>query len=59
MTEWKQFVHPISRTCQNHAPASDLRRLKFYNPETIRWAGFTYYSIGRPTQSKDELHDEG
>jgi len=48
-TEWKQFVHP---------DFADMRRLmrqpvifdgrNLYNPATLRAAGFTYYSIGRP-----------
>jgi UDPglucose 6-dehydrogenase len=48
-TEWKQFVHP---------DFEDMRRLmrqpvifdgrNIYNPQRIRAAGFTYYSIGRP-----------
>jgi len=53
-TEWKQFVHP---------DFEEMRRLmrrpvvfygrNIYNLEQMRAAGFTYYSIGRPTVQAD------
>jgi len=49
MTEWKQFVHP------DFEEMGKLMRQKvifdgrnIYNPQRMREAGFTYYSIGRP-----------
>jgi UDPglucose 6-dehydrogenase len=49
MTEWKQFVHPdfedLSKLMRQRV-IFDGRNL--YNPKSIRQAGFTYYSIGRP-----------
>jgi UDPglucose 6-dehydrogenase len=48
-TEWKQFVHPDfeeMRRVMRRPVIFDGRNL--YNPERLRAAGFTYYSIGRP-----------
>jgi UDPglucose 6-dehydrogenase len=48
-TEWKQFVHPDfgeMRRVMRHPVIFDGRNI--YNPERMRAAGFTYYSIGRP-----------
>jgi len=49
MTEWKQFVHP------DFEEMGKLMRQKvifdgrnIYNPQRMREADFTYYSIGRP-----------
>ncbi len=49
MTEWKQFVHP------DFEEMGKLMRQKIifdgrniYNPQRMREAGFTYYSIGGP-----------
>jgi UDPglucose 6-dehydrogenase len=49
MTEWKQFVHP------DFEEMGKLMRQKIifdgrniYDPQRMREAGFTYYSIGRP-----------
>jgi UDPglucose 6-dehydrogenase len=48
-TEWKQFVHPdfdeMKRLMRRPA-IFDGRNI--YNPDRIREAGFTYFSIGRP-----------
>ncbi|MGA2058858.1 MAG: UDP-glucose/GDP-mannose dehydrogenase family protein [Thermoguttaceae bacterium] len=50
MTEWKQFVHP------DFEEMGKLMRQKvifdgrnIYNPQRMREAGYTYYSIGRPS----------
>lgn len=51
-TEWKQFVHPdfdALRQRMRQAVIFDGRNL--YNPQRLRQAGFTYYSIGRPAVS--------
>lgn len=48
-TEWKQFVHPDfeeMRRVMRQPVIFDGRNL--YNPQRMRAAGFTYYSIGRP-----------
>jgi UDPglucose 6-dehydrogenase len=48
-TEWKQFVHPDfeeMRRVMRRPAIFDGRNI--YNPERMRAAGFTYYSIGRP-----------
>jgi UDPglucose 6-dehydrogenase len=48
-TEWKQFVHPDfdeMRRQMRQPVIFDGRNL--YNPEHMRAAGFSYYSIGRP-----------
>ena len=48
-TEWKQFVHPDfeeMRRVMRQPVIFDGRNL--YNPQRMRVAGFTYYSIGRP-----------
>ncbi len=48
-TEWKQFVHPDfeeMRHAMRQPVIFDGRNL--YNPQRMRVAGFTYYSIGRP-----------
>jgi UDPglucose 6-dehydrogenase len=48
-TEWKQFVHPDfeeMRRVMRQPVIFDGRNV--YNPERMREAGFTYYSIGRP-----------
>jgi len=48
-TEWKQFVHPDfeeMRRVMRQPTIFDGRNL--YNPQRMRVAGFTYYSIGRP-----------
>jgi UDPglucose 6-dehydrogenase len=47
-TEWKQFVHPDfeeMRRLMRQAVVFDGRNI--YNPQRMRAAGFTYYSIGR------------
>lgn len=49
-TEWKQFVHPDfdeMRRVMRQPVIFDGRNI--YNPQRMRAAGFTYYSIGRPT----------
>lgn len=49
-TEWKQFVHPDfdqMRRQMRQPVVFDGRNL--YNPQRMQEAGFTYYSIGRPT----------
>ena len=48
-TEWKQFVHPDfeeMRRLMRRPVVFDGRNI--YNPQRMRAAGFTYYSIGRP-----------
>lgn len=48
-TEWKQFVHPDfeeMRRRMRQPVIFDGRNL--YNPRSMRAAGFSYYSIGRP-----------
>jgi UDPglucose 6-dehydrogenase len=48
-TEWKQFGHPDfdeMRRVMRHPVVFDGRNI--YNPQRMRAAGFTYYSIGRP-----------
>jgi UDPglucose 6-dehydrogenase len=48
-TEWKQFVHPDfeeMRRLMRQPVLFDGRNI--YNPQQMRAAGFTYYSIGRP-----------
>lgn len=48
-TEWKHFVHPDfeeMRRLMRQPVVFDGRNL--YNPQRMREAGFTYYSIGRP-----------
>lgn len=48
-TEWKQFVHPDfeeMRRLMRRPVIFDGRNI--YNPQRMREAGFTYYSIGRP-----------
>ncbi len=50
MTEWKHFVHPDfdqMRQLMRRPVIFDGRNL--YNPQRLKEAGFTYYSIGRPT----------
>ena len=50
MTEWKQFVHPDfdrMRRLMRQPVIFDGRNL--YDLEHMKDAGFTYYSIGRPT----------
>jgi len=50
MTEWKHFVHPDfdeMRQSMRQPVVFDGRNL--YNPRRMKDAGFTYYSIGRPT----------
>lgn len=47
-TEWKQFVHPDfdeMRRLMRQPVVFDGRNV--YNPDRMRAAGFTYYSIGR------------
>lgn len=54
MTDWKEFVHPDFERMrrQMRSPVIfDGRNL--FNPATARKAGFTYYSIGRPTVRPD------
>jgi UDPglucose 6-dehydrogenase len=49
MTEWKQFVHPDFEEMgklMRQRIIFDGRNI--YNPQRMREAGFTYYSIGRP-----------
>jgi UDPglucose 6-dehydrogenase len=48
-TEWKQFVHPDfeeMHRLMRRPVVFDGRNI--YNPQRMRDAGFTYYSIGRP-----------
>jgi UDPglucose 6-dehydrogenase len=48
-TEWKQFVHTDfeeMRRLMRQPVVFDGRNI--YNPQQMRAAGFTYYSIGRP-----------
>ena len=48
-TEWKQFLHPDfeeMRRLMRRPVVFDGRNI--YNPQRMREAGFTYYSIGRP-----------
>jgi UDPglucose 6-dehydrogenase len=48
-TEWKQFVHPDfdeMRRVMRQPVIFDGRNL--YNPQRMKAAGFSYYSIGRP-----------
>ena len=50
MTEWKQFVHPNfdqMHRLMRRPVVFDGRNL--YDPKHVKDAGFTYYSIGRPT----------
>jgi UDPglucose 6-dehydrogenase len=50
MTEWKQFIHPdfAQIKARMRAPVVfDGRNI--YQPQRMREAGFTYYSIGRPS----------
>jgi UDPglucose 6-dehydrogenase len=50
VTEWKQFIHPDFEEMKQlmREPAIfDGRNL--YDPQRMRAAGFTYYSVGRPT----------
>ena len=50
LTEWKHFVHPDfqqMRRLLRQAVIFDGRNL--YHPRRVQEAGFTYYSIGRPT----------
>jgi len=50
MTEWKHFVHPDfeqMRRLMRRPVIFDGRNL--YHPQRMKDAGFTYYSIGRPT----------
>jgi len=53
-TEWKQFVHPDfeeMRRLMRRPLIFDGRNI--YNPQQMRAAGFTYYSIGRPAVKGD------
>jgi UDPglucose 6-dehydrogenase len=53
-TEWKQFVHPDfeeMRRLMRRPVVFDGRNI--YNPQRMRAAGFTYYSIGRPAVKGD------
>jgi len=55
VTEWKEFVHPDFshvRSQMRGPVIFDGRNL--YDPARIRAAGFTYYSIGRPTTRPPE-----
>jgi UDPglucose 6-dehydrogenase len=48
-TEWKQFIHPDfeeMRQMMRQPVIFDGRNI--YNPQRMKAAGFTYYSIGRP-----------
>ncbi|MGA2031458.1 MAG: UDP-glucose/GDP-mannose dehydrogenase family protein [Thermoguttaceae bacterium] len=50
VTEWKHFVHPDFahvRRLMRQAVVFDGRNL--YQPRRMLQAGFTYYSVGRPT----------
>ncbi|MCR4413735.1 MAG: UDP binding domain-containing protein [Thermoguttaceae bacterium] len=50
MTEWKEFIHPDferMRARMRGRAIFDGRNL--YSPKRVAKAGFTYYSIGRPT----------
>jgi UDPglucose 6-dehydrogenase len=50
VTEWKEFANPdvdAMRRSMRQAAIFDGRNL--YRPARMREAGFTYYSIGRPT----------
>jgi len=49
VTEWKEFIHPDFdrvRQLMRQPVIFDGRNL--YNPQRMKKAGFTYYSIGRP-----------
>ncbi len=49
LTEWKQYVHPDfddMRDLMREPVVFDGRNI--YNPQRMKAAGFTYYSIGRP-----------
>ncbi|HUT94858.1 MAG TPA: UDP-glucose/GDP-mannose dehydrogenase family protein [Thermoguttaceae bacterium] len=55
VTEWKEFVHPDFdriRARMRGPVIFDGRNL--YQPARMRAAGFTYYSIGRPTARPEE-----
>jgi len=55
VTEWKEFVHPDFgriRARMRGPVIFDGRNL--YQPARMRVAGFTYYSIGRPTARPEE-----
>lgn len=55
ITEWKQFVHPdfdAMRRAMRSPVIFDGRNL--YNSQRMKQAGFTYYSIGRPTVRVEE-----
>lgn len=50
MTEWKQFIHPDFEQIKARMRTPvvfDGRNI--YQPQRMREAGFTYYSIGRPS----------
>jgi UDPglucose 6-dehydrogenase len=50
MTDWKEFVHPDFERMRKRMRSPvifDGRNL--FNPASVQKAGFTYYSIGRPT----------
>ena len=50
LTEWKHFIHPDfeqMRRLMRRPVVFDGRNLD--NPQRMKEAGFTYYSIGRPT----------
>lgn len=54
VTEWKEFVHPDfnrMRQAMTQPVIFDGRNL--FNPVRMKKAGFTYYSIGRPTVGND------
>jgi UDPglucose 6-dehydrogenase len=54
ITEWKEFVHPdFDQMRQAMAQPVIFDGRNLYNPVRMKKAGFTYYSIGRPTVCND------
>jgi UDPglucose 6-dehydrogenase len=50
VTEWKQFVHPdLEEMAKLMRQPVVFDGRNVYSPQRMRQAGFTYYSIGRPT----------
>ncbi len=50
LTEWKEFVHPdFEDICRQMRRPVIFDGRNLYDPARMRDAGFTYYSIGRPT----------
>jgi UDPglucose 6-dehydrogenase len=51
VTEWQEFRHPdfeVMRRLMREPTIFDGRNL--YEPKSMKSGGFTYYSIGRPTE---------